>query len=510
MRFTLSFETAVVFAVLVFSTLATFLYSPFLGLGLVAAWVILLISLKKPQIAILGLAAYFPFESFLLKFVPDDVYVYARFFPEVVLYFLCATVLIDWYSKGERKVPAKPLLLAFGIFAVALTVSSVINVVDPTIAVLGIRQIVRFMFVAITLIFLKPSRKFVERLILVLIAIGLLEGVLGIVQALAGGALDSFLLATEDRNLGALTLSTGVTAFWDEGSRIFATLGRYDRLGNFLYITLLMAVAVVYETGFKKYRQILVPFFIVGIPALLLTFSRASWFSFLIGFVFIGVLLYRDKRVVAGVATGMTLLLSYLALSGLQVKTLTEGSGQTLLERFFETFSYARWSGEYYGLGRVYWFVQTLLVVVPAAPIFGFGPGQYGGGAVAALHNTTVYGLLGLPFGVYGTDGYVDNNWLSIWGEVGTFGLIAFVTIFALSFRYALEVFRKSKNAWSKIVAASCMAIILAISFNAMLSTAFEIRTTGFYVWLLIGLVVSVGALEGISWPKGKKLFSLK
>jgi len=510
MRFTLSFETAVVFAVLVMSTMATFLYSPIFGLGLAFAWIVLLISLKKPQLAILGLAAYFPFESFLLKFVPDDTYAYARFFPEIVLYFLCASVLISWYSKGERKIPAKPLLLAGGIFASGLIVSSAINFVDPTVAVIGIRQIVRFMFVALALIFLRPKEKFVRQLIWLLIGIGLFESVLGVMQALAGGALDSFLLSTEDRNLGALTLSTGVTAFWDEGSRIFATLGRYDRLGNFLYITLLMAAAVAYETGLKKYKQILLPFFALGIPILLLTFSRASWFSFAIGFVFMGVILYRDKRVVAGVAAIVALLLFYLALSGLKVSFIVEGSGQTLLERFFETFSYARWRGEYYGLGRVYWFVQTLLVVIPAAPIFGFGPGQYGGGAVAALHNTTVYGLLGLPFGVYGTDGYVDNNWFSLWGEVGTFGLIAFVTIFALAFRYAFEVFKKSKNTWSKIVASSCMAVMLAVSFNAMLSTAFEIRTTGFYLWLLIGLVVGLGAREGIVWPRGKKLLSLK
>jgi len=50
----------------------------------------------------------------------------------------------------------------------------------------------------------------------------------------------------------------------------------------------------------------------------------------------------------------------------------------------------------------------------------------------------------------------------------------------------------------------------LAVSFNAMLSTAFEIRTTGFYLWLLIGLVVGLGAREGIVWPRGKKLLSLK
>ncbi len=37
---------------------------------------------------------------------------------------------------------------------------------------------------------------------------------------------------------------------------------------------------------------------------------------------------------------------------------------------------------------------------MPASPIFGHGPGTYGGGAAAVLGNSKVYDELGLPFGV--------------------------------------------------------------------------------------------------------------
>ena len=186
--------------------------------------------------------------------------------------------------------------------------------------------------------------------------------------------------------------------------------------------------------------------FAVGVPAMVLTYSRSSWFAFMFGFVLIGLIIKKDRRVLAGLGVFILFLGFVLGTSGLNVSMLAEGPGQTLSERFYESFSYARWRGEYYGLGRVFWFIHTPLSVVATSPILGFGPGQFGGGAAAALRNTSVYEDLGLPYGVFGTEGFIDNNWFSLWGETGTLGMIFYLWFYGGLFFFALKVARESKE----------------------------------------------------------------
>ncbi len=175
---------------------------------------------------------------------------------------------------------------------------------------------------------------------------------------------------------------------------------------------------------------------------------------------------------------------------------ITESPGQSLVERFYESFSYARWRGEYYGLGRLFWMVQTPMTVIPASPIFGHGPGQYGGGVVAALSNTRVYEELGLPFGVFGTEGMIDNNWFSLWGEVGTLGMIFYVWIYVAIFVYAIRLYQRSRDAVARAIAVGLAAAMIGIAFNAFLSTVLEIRTLAFYLWMYAGFVFVLGMRE--------------
>ena len=462
------------------------------------------ITAYRPLVMLGALAVYLPFESVILKFTPNEIYVYARYFFEGIIYLLAVVVALR-ILKGTSRMRATPIDLPFILFLVILLASSLINAVEPSIAILGARQILRFILVFFIVVYLKPDRAYVKRLTGIMLAVVGIEALIGLTQSFVGGPLDALLLPSEARTFGEITLTSGVTQFWDPGSRIFATLGRYDRLGNFLYFFLLIAVGLFYELRDgtkvlgKKFsaplqgRSDLIPLFLLGIPALVLTYSRASWFAFLLGFLFIGILIKRDRRVMAAFVSFVIIVTAYLGVTGLNVRFITEAPGQTLVERFYEAFSYARWRGEYYGLGRVFWMVQTPLTVIPASPLFGFGPGQFGGGAVAALGNTHVYEQLGLPFGVFGTEGIIDNNWFSLWGETGTLGIIFFLWMYFVILRECLRVYLTSPDKYTRAIAIGTMAAMLGIAMNAFLSTAFEIRTLAFYLWLYAGFVVALG-----------------
>ncbi|NBS41033.1 hypothetical protein EBS80_00030 [bacterium] len=461
-------------------------------LALVLSVSFVALAFSRPLFLLALLSVYLPFEPFVLKFVPDDLYAVARYGSEGIIYALVAVVIWRVLS-GTIKLRSTSVDLPFLLFVIILVTSALIHAVAPSVAILGLRQILRFILVFFVVVYLKPDRDYVRTLTLVMLGIVGLESLVGLVQSLAGGSIDAFLIPSDAHTLGDITFTGGVSEFWDPGSRVFATLGRYDRLGNFLYFFLLIGVGLFYELRAVKDRRDLLPLFLLAIPALVLTYSRSSWFAFVIGFIFIGVIIKRDRRVAITFASFLILVLAYVGVSGLNVRYITEAPGQTLVERFYEAFSYARWRGEYYGIGRLYWMVQTPLTVIPASPLFGFGPGQFGGGAVAALDNTRVYEQLGLPFGVFGTEGIIDNNWFSLWGESGTLGMIFFLWMYVAIFSECVRVYRHADDPFAKSVSIGVAAAMLGIALNAFLSTVFEIRTLAFYLWMYAGFVYVLG-----------------
>ncbi|MEK7103547.1 MAG: hypothetical protein AAB870_04335, partial [Patescibacteria group bacterium] len=135
-----------------------------------------------PKAALVLFVSYIPLEPFLLKFVPDSVYVYARYTPELLMYLLCASVVVRLWMHQKRKMHT-PIDWAFvGLIAVAL-LSVFINVVPLVDGMLGIRQIVRFMLLFFIAVYMVPDKRFIRRLTILMGAIVLGESVLGIMQA---------------------------------------------------------------------------------------------------------------------------------------------------------------------------------------------------------------------------------------------------------------------------------------------------------------------------------------
>jgi hypothetical protein len=476
--------------------LLTMIYSSAsLVLGALGALIILVLAFIRPTWALALLLLYLPFEPFLLKWVPESLYVYARYVSEGVIYLLVASTI--WKRlTGQIKFATTPIDIAFVLLIVVALASALINFIPLSDALLGLRQIIRFMLLFFITVHLAPSKEWVRRVIFGLFLVLGIQIILGYGQVLFGETVDTFLLPTESRSFGEIQLVSGTVQFWDYGQRIFGTMGRYDRLGTFMAFMLLIGLAMLYEKKLRERYGWLGWGFLLALPALAFTYSRSSWFGFVLGALFIALWARRDKRVAWGVGIAGGLLLFYLAVSGLVIDTLLEVPDQNLTERFFEAFSYERWRSEYYGLGRMYWIVETLGSVVPASPMFGHGPGMFGGGAAAALGNTHVYDMLGLPFGVYGTEGYIDNNWFSLWGEIGTLGLSVYVWIYVSLFLTCIKVWRGSRDPMTRALALGVAAAMIAIVLNAFLATFLEVRTLASYLWVMGGAVVVLGKRE--------------
>lgn len=463
----------------------------------------LALAYMRPRFMIVCLAVLVAFEPFALKWVPEDLYVPARYFSEVMVYVLFAFACIHMLV-GKIRFRLSPLFLLAASIAVIGIASALVNETPAQVAVLGIRQIIRFFILGYVAflydehVSLSTSAKlafssgsFLKKIVTVILALVAFESIVGIAQSIGGKPFDQFLIPAAQKFAGDIQLTAGTIQFWEYGQRVFATMGRYDQLGTFLVFGLLLAVGLLYEFRTKKHTKLLMGIVALGVIALILTYSRASWFGFLLGVFCIGAFVKKDRRVLSTYALSAALVIGYLTYSWAAVSHLTDVPSQTVLERFTEAFSYERWRGEYMGLGRLYYIVHTPTNVISAAPVFGVGPGSYGGGAVAALGYKGAYEQTDMPFGIYGTSGYIDNNWFSLWGELGTVGLLVYASLFILLVRYALFLYRVHPDPFVRGVALGFVGCVSAVTFQAFLGTYLEVRTLAFYFWLIAGLLAA-------------------
>ncbi|MFH0928454.1 MAG: O-antigen ligase family protein [bacterium] len=474
---------------LVFLALVIAVVSSSAAVGVFLGGLIFIAALFFPLQVLFALLCYLPFEPFLLKFLSDEFFLYAKYGSEVLIYLLFLIAFVrrlirTKWSFSKFDYPVLALL-------VALLVSALINQESPMIAVFGVRQIIRFVFLFYIVYWLEPSVTWLKKLLLALLSIAIFESLLGLAQTVFGQRLTNFLSPGAARFAEGIQVSGSQIETWEPTRRVFGTMGRYDQLGTFLAPVLLFGLAYLYEAKnyWKRYRE-WAPLAILGLVALALSYSRSAWIGFALGFMLITLGLKRDRRVWIYGGIGAAVLAVVILFSGTLSSTLTAYPGQTLTERFLELFSYERYRGEYYGLGRLYWMVQTPAKVVADSPIFGVGPGMFGGGVAAALKNTTAYEILGLPFGVYGSEGYIDNNWFSLWGEIGTLGLIVFLWLWWVLGREALMLYRRSADEFSKTLALGFLGFMAAFALNGLLATMFEIRTIAPYFWALGGAIM--------------------
>jgi hypothetical protein len=97
---------------------------------------------------------------------------------------------------------------------------------------------------------------------------------------------------------------------------------------------------------------------------------------------------------------------------------------------------------------------------------------------------------LGLPFGIQNIHGQIDNNWMSILGETGLFGLACWLGIFYVLFKSSVYVFEKSNDKFVSNFGAGFAGVCVAMAIVGFFGPYFEFRASMFYFWLLAGIMI--------------------
>ncbi|PIR03216.1 MAG: hypothetical protein COV60_01525, partial [Candidatus Magasanikbacteria bacterium CG11_big_fil_rev_8_21_14_0_20_43_7] len=96
------------------------------------------------------------------------------------------------------------------------------------------------------------------------------------------------------------------------------------------------------------------------------------------------------------------------------------------------------------------------------------------------------------PFGIQNVYGQIDNNWMSLWGEVGTFGLLAWGAILGAIVRMCLFIRRRTHGMFEIALAEGVAGLTVGVAVIGFFGPYFEFRSLMFYFWTLIGILTLV------------------
>lgn len=459
-------------------------------LGVAFLLFVALIGFISFKTALSLLVVFLPLEPLVVKFIPADFALYFRLVPEVIILSLFIVGFTKFLRNKNLPRVNNPIVLPLFIFAGICVLSILVNRVDPLIAGVGLRQLFRFFALSLAVYFYGFTRKDILKLVTLVAVIAFFESALGLVQAVLGAQIDALLQTGKDLYIGRFQVAREFFQNRSPGERVFATMGRYDQLGTFLSLVAAVSLGFIYEAKekVKKYSLLLL---IVILPTLLLTYSRASWFGFILGLILVAIFIKKDKKVLAILLILITAVVSYVGIREIEVRKLTDEAEVSPINRLLEAFSAKRLRGEYTAKGRLYFLIETPPAILQDSPVLGVGPGQFGGGATTLTHNTEAYDKLNLPFGVYGVEGTIDNNWMSIFAETGILGLLAYIFIFVAVLRFARKAYRDPDSDWlARSFSLGLMAATMGFILQGFLGTYFEVRTLAPYYWLTFALAV--------------------
>ena len=429
---------------------------------------------------ILGLVGYTVFEETLLRWLPGE----ARYLGEMMIIFSLIVVIgKQVILKGKVRYRRTPLELPLVVCVVVAFASTWVNRVPPVVAILGVRPWLRYVALFYLVTLLDWPEQAQRRLVWGLLGFAVVEAGLGLAQA-AGGASVARWFAAPDVEFGGKVVQQITPSLI--GAKIFGTLGRYDRFGNYLMLMFLLAVAVLPSVSPGR-RIGLFAGGAVIVAALMLSFSRQAWLGTAVG---LGVIVLAEKRrgIFMAILTLMILTLVIFLISEMPSQSTSGGNPATVVTRLLEPFSQYYWRALNAVGGRMYYIFVVGSKLLDASPWLGLGPGRFAS-LVTRIYPTPVYENLGIP--QYFADYYaLDIQWMAVLGQVGILGLLAFGWMLVRLAQVAHHQFRGSAiRSFTRGLALTFLVWSAAMVVISSLGPNLEVRVVTLNYWLLAGLV---------------------
>jgi hypothetical protein len=440
----------------------------------------------RPFWIVACLTLYFPFEDFLLKWLPvsDTVYSYCRLGGELTIYVVLAVVLFHkvWNRMPLRKTPIdKPLLLLI-IIAIA---SIVINGAPFLRGLINFRTLIRYIAVYYIVVNLNISEAQTRKLVFFIIAIAMLESVFGFFQYFAG--VGSFWLPRPtDLEIAGYKKVFNVLIGEVEKGSVIGTFGHTVAMALYLLIAGILILTKVFgQRGLSLTRKVfLLGMFGLIVSVVTLTYSRGSFLCMLIA-IPLTLLLFGQKK----------LLLKFTVLSILSLAVLVQFTDNDVRyvrvkERYVNPIYNMEmiFTGEYLKKteGSRQWVLREVgKTIAESGTLIGFSPDtETAAKKIVALSSGRLAKMLHYK-------AFEDVFWVALMAYYGIIGLGLFLLLLLRLYKCSKWVMKRSdKSTFVLVGAATRILIILTVPLTFLIRT-FEFRTFGYYFWLLAALTMT-------------------
>ena len=326
------------------------------------------------HLAIIGLTIFYPLEEFLEKWIPRGIiYELVRYGTELII-----LTLLIWIIITRSIIPGKwkttPIDFPLLILLMLSLISTIFNDLPLSFYLLGLRPIIRFIVVFYIIVQLGYNRKFSETFSQTILIVASFVCMIAILQSLIGLQATYFLLP-ENVEFGGEIVRQGARQFLPARTRVFSTLGRYDTLGTYLSIVILLITSLYWKKMVPKKNFII--FLVLSVPALILSYSRQSWLVTTVGIVILMVLNRKHRHLLyLSILGGLAILIILVFFSG-YVYYSSDQIDVSFLNRMLEPFSQRYLEISRNNYGRLFVIIEVSQRILEKAPLIGFGPGNF-------------------------------------------------------------------------------------------------------------------------------------
>lgn len=369
-------------------------------------------------------------------------------------------------------------------------VSSMLYTSSVFVFLIGFRYFFRYIYIYVLIRLSDWGAEQSGKIYKMLLGVLLIEYILCIWQLLDRSSADLLLMPSYGEVI------EGVNSMMEQLSSdlaVYGSFGRYNMLGYFLTMAIWYIIAErenCCDEGKKKYDILLILSFVL----LVLSYSRQTIVSIAIAFIIFKIQKskYGIKQLMATSLLIVVLAIGVFFVTSQSVLNLSDTSGVGIVsgsisDRYLSMLNFDFFIIDYLGYGRTWFITDGIALLLSENPVLGYGLGMYGCPDTISL-DPSVYHMLGIPMTYY-MDVFIG----CIIGQVGLLGFLVYMKAYMVILKDAVKCTRISGNSREYIVTAiTTYGVVLSTLLMMMFSSSLSNRVMGFFVWLMIGMMISM------------------
>ncbi len=353
----------------------------------------------------------------------------------IVVLVLCAAAVLPRRMHRVRKLNVLAALYPLLAVSAAYVVADLNRILITAEGLRATLQFIPFFFVSCLLI---DDTRHAVSLLRLLGAVAGAIALIGLGQAVVGVEMPS----------GWVDLTDAIDV------RIFSIVQSPNVLGSHLALAIPICAGLAAYRRDVRERWVWAAISLLMIPALVFTFSRGAWLAFAAA-VLLGSFFF-DRRVFWATVAGCAAVMVFLpTISGRILAMLSP----EYLEKSMLGGRLGRWLGVFDRLR--------------GEPLFGSGPGRYGGAVAARAFGTT----------------YVDNYYARLAAEFGLLGLIVYLGWLGRVMAVGVGNWLGRRGTREFFLLGGLLCGLLAVALHNGVENIFEVPYLNGYFWLLAGLL---------------------